>query len=539
MTSEVVKENPLLPVSLLCGFLGAGKTTLLKHVLETKHSEKDFRCAVIVNDMAALNIDKALIDQSALVQSDEVIAMQNGCFCCTLQSDLVDQIIELTEKKIFNYMLIEASGVSEPSQIAPLFDLCDDEHDPDDPEADHDHSEKPQLGEVARLDTCITVVDSAEFYNNLASMKTYEQGETVGTIAELMMEQVEFSNVVVVNKGDLVNEDQKADIIGKISLLNPKAKIVESIQSRVKMTEILNTHPFKAEDNKEEFWMSATKVAAEEKEKAEAEVLECCEKSMAKEGKKCCKSKSKNGKMVDSGLSQVQLDVVVANNNMEKKKTRHETRFGITSFIHRSRRPFHPGRFGDLLLEPFFSKMQIEDEDEEDKVSEEDRLLWLQKLQDEAALKQVKRVDTMGQLLRSKGFVWIATSHNIIGGWQQAGNVIRLEAESPWMCEIREMWEDTPSAELVYLDMKQANGEEWKYADRRQELVFIGQGLKHEAIQKILDRCLLTDEEMEMGPEKWGEAFADVDKIQLTLDDGGDEEEGEEEEEDDDEEEGE
>merc|ERR1712088_487683 len=238
-------EDSLLPVSLLCGFLGAGKTTLMKHILETKHAEEDFKCA--------LNIDKSLIDQSALVQSDEVIAMQNGCFCCTLQSDLVDQIISLTEKKLFNYMLIEASGVSEPSQIAPLFDLCDDEHDPDDPEADHDHSEKPQLGEVARLDTCITVVDSAEFYNNLASMKTYEQGETVGTIAELMMEQVEFSNVVVVNKGDLVNEEQKADIMGKISLLNPKAKIVESIQSRVKVTDILNTRMFNAEDNKEKF----------------------------------------------------------------------------------------------------------------------------------------------------------------------------------------------------------------------------------------------------------------------------------------------
>jgi len=530
---KTVPEEDLLPVSLLCGFLGAGKTTMMKHILETKHEDKDFRCAIIVNDMAALNIDKSLIDQSAIAQSDEVIAMQNGCFCCTLQSDLVDQIIALTEKKLFNYMLIEASGVSEPSQIAPLFDLCDDEHDPDDPEADHDHSEKPQLGEVARLDTCITVVDSAEFYNNLASMKTYEQGETVGTIAELMMEQVEFSNVVVVNKGDLVNEEQKADIMGKISLLNPKAKIVESIQSRVKVTDILNTRMFNAEDNKNEFWMAATKAAAEEK--IEKEVLECCETTMAKEGKKCCKSKSKDGKLVDSGLSQVQLDVVALNNNAERKMTRHEARFGITSFIYRSRRPFHPGRLGDLLLEPFFSKMQIEDEDEEDKVSEEERQLWLQKLQDEADLKKVARTDAMGQLLRSKGFVWIATSHNVIGGWQQAGNVIRLEAESPWMCEIREMWEDTPSAELVYQDMKQPNGEEWKYADRRQELVFIGQALKHEAIQKILDQCLLNDEEMEMGPEKWAEAFADVDKIQLALDEGDDDEEGEEEEEEEDE----
>ena len=138
-TSEHDQKN-LLPVTLLCGFLGAGKTTMMKHILETKHQDEDFKCAVIVNDMAALNIDKNLIDKSALVQSDEVIAMQNGCFCCTLQSDLVDQIISLAQSMKFNYMLIEASGVSEPSQIAPLFDVCDDEHDPDDP-TDHDHDD--------------------------------------------------------------------------------------------------------------------------------------------------------------------------------------------------------------------------------------------------------------------------------------------------------------------------------------------------------------------------------------------------------------
>jgi len=256
-------ETKLLPVSLLCGFLGAGKTTMMKHILETKHEEKDFRCAVIVNDMAALNIDKSLIDQSALVQTDEVIAMQNGCFCCTLQSDLVDQIINLAQKNMFNYMLIEASGVSEPSQIAPLFDLCDDEHDPDDPEADHDHDGKPQLGEVARLDTCVTVVDSAEFYNNLENMNTYEQGDTVGTIAELMMEQVEFSNVVVLNKGDLVSEDQTADILEKIKLIQPRAKIIKSTQSKVDVKDILDTKLFKADQNKDEFWITASKTAAE------------------------------------------------------------------------------------------------------------------------------------------------------------------------------------------------------------------------------------------------------------------------------------
>merc|ERR1711878_36468 len=200
-----------VPVTLLCGFLGAGKTTLLKHILESKHDEEDFKAAVIVNGMAELNIDEKLIDNTSLIQSDEaMVGMQNGCICCTLQSDLVEQIIQLTqnEKQKFNYILIEASGVSEPHEIAPLFEIDNHEHDEDE-EVDHDHDHsKPQLGEVARLDTCVTLIDSSDFYNNLGSMQTYDQCSMIGTIAELMMDQVEFANVIVLNKSDLINEKQ-------------------------------------------------------------------------------------------------------------------------------------------------------------------------------------------------------------------------------------------------------------------------------------------------------------------------------------------
>ena len=510
-----MQENSreLIPVSLLCGFLGAGKTTLLKHVLETKHAEDGFKCAVIVNDMAALNIDKALIDQSALVQSDEVIAMQNGCFCCTLQSDLVDQIVKLAQKNIFNYILIEASGVSEPSQIAPLFELCDDEHD-----HEEEHKEGPQLAEVARLDTCVTVVDAAEFYNNLDSMKVYEQNEEQNTIAELLMEQIEFSNVVVLNKKDLVTKEQLINIEDRISLINPKARIVKALNSKINVLDILDTKLFNREDMEEgSVMISATKVENEKKD----ELPSCCVKSVDDGKTKCCKTKN----LIDSGLSTILLGVVAADKDQIKKASqisRHEERFGITSFVYRSRRPFHPGRLYNDFLDQFFIMRYEETEEDEELPS------YIEKLQSLAVIKQAKRVQLMGEILRSKGFIWIATSNYLMGGLQQAGNILRIEAQGPWLCENPEQWEGTPNEILIYKDMVDEKGEEYPYMDRRQELVFIGHKLKHAAIQEALDRCLLTDDEMKLGPGKWEETMSELDKIKMSLDydiEGGEEEE--------------
>ena len=161
----------------------------------------------------------------------------------------------------------------------------------------------------------------------------------------------------------------------------------------------------------------------------------------------------------------------------QNQTTRHEQRFGITSFVYRARRPFHPGRLYDVFLEPFFVlRFLAEEEDEEDEDDEDDededgqekkmsekekkekelkkvirereREERLQILQKEATVKQTKRTGSMGELLRSKGFVWIASTHNIMGGWQQAGNVIRIEAENPWMCFV-DGWEEAPAAEVI------------------------------------------------------------------------------------------
>ena len=377
-----------VPVTLLCGFLGSGKTTLLKHILETKHGEEDFNCAVIVNDMAEINIDKSLIDKTSLIQSEEsMVGMQNGCICCTLQSDLVTQIIQLTQKKKFNYIIIEASGVSEPHEIAPLFDVEEKHEHEEWEEVDHEHPEGPQLGEVARLDTCVTMIDSADFHNNLGSMKTYDDCNMVGTIAELMMDQVEFANVICLNKCDLVKEKLMDDLYEKIAVINDKAKILKTFHSNVNPKDILNTHLYK---DKEEFFVTSTKQEANMEARAGKDAPDAC-----------------------------------------------TARFDINSFVYRARKPFHPGRLHELFLEPYFMDPSENSDDENvteeaEKLSDEDkqekeeaRKEALEKLQAEATEKQKRRTEFMGELLRSKGFFWMATSNDVIGLWQQAGNVIR------------------------------------------------------------------------------------------------------------------
>ena len=272
-----------LPVTVLSGFLGSGRTTLLDHVL---HNRVGLRVAVIVNDMSEVNIDANLVRDGGANLSrteEKLVEMSNGCICCTLREDLLKEVADLACEDKFDYLLIESTGIAEPLPVAETFDYRDEGGN--------------CLSDVSRLDTMVTVVDALNFLKDFGGVDTLEQrglerdSDDERTLVDLLTEQVEFADVIILNKTDLVSAERKRAVTGIIKGLNPQAEIVESQFGKVPLDNILNTGKF----NIDQARMSA-------------------------------------GWMQNFHRPQSEAD-----------------EYGVSSFVYRSNMPFHPSRLHDFF----------------------------------------------------------------------------------------------------------------------------------------------------------------------------------------------
>ncbi len=423
-------ENKLVPVTLLTGYLGAGKTTLLNQVLT---NQKGYKVAVIVNDIGEVNIDASLIAKGGQVtQKDEnLVPLQNGCICCTLKVDLINQIIDLIKTGRFDYILIEASGICEPIPIAQSITMLDGSYD--------------KRAKIARLDNIVSVVDVARMADEFGCGENLVKEDIdEEDIENLLIQQIEFCNTIILNKVDTVSKEQLEKVKAIIRTLQPKAVMFETNYGQIDVDEILNTNRFDFEESSMSAgWIQELEAFDSEQEHDEEHAHHHDEHEEHHHGEnhEHCHGEHHHDECHD--------------HHHEKEHDHHHghhhhhgegevEEYGIGSFVYYRRKPFAKEKFEDWL-------------DEMPKT-----------------------------IIRSKGIIWAAENNNDAYMFEQAGRQINIANAGQWVAtaprKVRaKMMKEDPT---LVADWDEEVG------DRMIKVVFIGHDMDKEAIIKSLDECL-------------------------------------------------
>lgn len=416
----MLNKKKLIPVSLLTGYLGSGKTTLLNQVLS---NQKGYKVAVIVNDIGEVNIDASLIQKGGNVtQKDEnLVPLSNGCICCTLKVDLMKQIISLAQSKKFDYILIEASGICEPGPIAGSICMLDGT------------DETVNLPAVAYLDNITTVVDAKRMADEFGCGDALlNENMDEEDIENLLVQQIEYCTTIVLNKTDLVTDEEKKNVISVIKALQPKAKIIETTYGNVDVDDILSTDRFDYEKILESAgWIQAMQGEGENSEDNDEH--------------------EEHHHEHDDHDHEHDHDEHEEHDHHGHHHHHHHhdegeaEEYGIGTFVYQNVKPFSKQKFEEFV----FAKWPKE-------------------------------------VIRAKGLFWIADDPQTAYIFEQSGKQKTATDDGKWIAAFPEY------ERKQILQMNPDIAEAWHpvYGDRVNKLVFIGRNMDKDAIIKALDDCI-------------------------------------------------